>query len=119
MLQDSVAEVARRLDAATSELLELPDAELAAAVAPPAPGLPPGSSFSPTFGGDTAGSGDSEEGFAARGALLRAYHLALLTADAAADEGVRGGLDRLLQARLVRMLPACPRSPCGALLHTR
>jgi len=119
VLQDSVAEVARRLDAATSELLELPDAELAAAVAAPAPGPPLGSSLSPTLGGESAGGGDSEEGFAARGALLRAYHLALLTADAATGEGIHGGLDRMLQARLVGTFPACPRSLCGALLHMR
>lgn len=35
VLQDSVADVARRLRSATDELLELPDEELAAALAEP------------------------------------------------------------------------------------
>ena len=85
VLQNSVAEVARRLGAATDDLLDLPDEDLAAAVAEPDE--------------DGAGGEDSEEGFAARAALLRAQHLALLTGDAAAGDGVRAGLDRLLQVR--------------------
>lgn len=50
---------------------------------------------------------DSEEGFAARAALLRAHRLALLAGDAAAGDGMREGLDRLLQARALYLVRLC------------
>lgn len=93
VLQDSMAEVARRLGAATDDLLDLPDEDLAVALAEP-------DEDDARAAPDGAGAGgDSEEGFAARAALLRADRLALLAGDAAAGDGVRQGLDRLLQAR--------------------
>lgn len=98
MLHDSVAEVGRRLRSAIDDLLELPDAELAGAVGDPG-AAPLGSDYSPMLGGSAEREPDSEEGFAAGAALLRAHRLALLAGEAAAGDGVREGLDRLLQAR--------------------